>query len=188
MGARADAAAATRERILDTAGRLFWRALGESSSLEEVAKGAGTTVQTVLRHFGSKDGLMEAALRRASEGVRKERGAAPVGDVPGAVGNLMEHYERMGDVVIRMLAEEHRIPLLRKATDHGREVHRDWVARTFEPQLDEVGGATRERRLAQLVAVCDVYVWKVLRRDMKLDVAQTEAALIELIEGLVSPS
>ena len=38
--------------------------------------------------------------------------------------------------------------------------------------------------MAQLVAVCDVYVWKVLRRDMKLGVAQAEVALIEMIEGL----
>lgn len=186
MTARADAATATRDRILDAAGGLFWRALGESSSLEDVAKSAGTTVQTVLRHFGSKDGLMEAALRRASEGVRKEREAAPVGDVPGAVHNLMEHYERYGDMVMRMLAEEHRIPLLHKGIEHGREVHREWTARTFGPQLSELDGAARERRMAQLVAICDVYVWKVLRRDMKLGVTQTESALIEIVEGVVS--
>jgi AcrR family transcriptional regulator len=185
MTARADAATATRERILDAAGGLFWRTLGERASLEDVAKEAGTTVQTVLRHFGSKDGLMEAALRRASEGVRKERGAAPVGNVPGAVHNLMEHYERYGDMVVRMLAEEHRIPLLHKGIEHGREIHREWTARTFEPQLAKLAGAARERRMAQLVAICDVYVWKVLRRDMKLGVTHTEAALIEIIEGVV---
>jgi AcrR family transcriptional regulator len=185
MTARADAATATQDRILDAAGGLFWRALGESPSLEDVAKSAGTTVQTVLRHFGSKDGLMEAALRRASEGVRKERGAAPVGDVPGAVRNLLEHYERYGEMVMRMLAEENRIPLLHKGIEHGREVHREWTARTFEPQLAKLADAARERRMAQLVAICDVYVWKVLRRDMKLGVTQTEAALIEIIEGVV---
>ena len=38
--------------------------------------------------------------------------------------------------------------------------------------------------MAQLVAVCDVYMWKLLRRDMKLNVSQAETALIELIEGL----
>jgi len=184
MGARADTTAATRERILDAAAGLFSRSAVDGSSLEDVARGADTTVQTVLRHFGSKDGLAEAALRRASERVRRERAEAPVGDVPGAVRNLVRHYERYGDVVMRVLAEEHRIPFLRKATDHGRDVHREWVQRTFEPQLASVRGVERERRTAQLVAVCDVYVWKLLRRDMKLGVSQTEAALIELIDGL----
>lgn len=41
--------------------------------------------------------------------------------------------------------------------------------------------------MAELVAVCDVYVWKVLRRDMQLNPEQAETALIELIEGIVGP-
>lgn len=186
MGARADAKVATRERILEAAGVLLWQILSERSSLEDVAKSAGTTVQTVLRHFGSKEGLIEVAARRVSEGVRRERAEAPVGDIPGAVSNLVEHYERYGSVVVRMLAEEHRIPILHKAADRGREVHHEWVARTFEPHLTRLHGTERERRMAQLVAVCDVYVWKLLRSDMKLGVPQTETALTELIERLVA--
>lgn len=38
-----------------------------SASLESVAAKAGVTKQTALRHFGSKEGLIEAAIRRASE-------------------------------------------------------------------------------------------------------------------------
>jgi AcrR family transcriptional regulator len=186
MGARAEAKAATRERILAAAGEILSPAAGGRVSLEDIATSAGTTVQTVLRHFGSKDGLTEAAIRRASEVVRRERAQVQVGDVQDAVRNLVRHYDRYGDMVVRVLAEEHRLPLLRRATDRGRAVHREWVDRTFEPQLASVDGAARERRRAQLVAVCDVYVWKLLRRDMKLDVAETEAALFELIEGALS--
>ncbi len=188
MGARAEAAAATRERILNAAGALFSRSTDAGSSLEDVAEGAGTTVQTVLRHFGSKDGLIDAILQRMSEPVRRERAQVPVGDVPAAVRNLVKHYERYGNFVMRVLAEEHRRPLVLKATDHGRELHREWVQRTFQPQLAALRGSARTRRDAQLVAVCDVYVWKLLRRDMKLSVPQTEAALIELIEGLDNPT
>ena len=156
-----------------------------SASLESVAAKAGVTKQTALRHFGSKEGLIEAAIRRASELVRKERAKAPVGDVPGAVRNLMEHYERYGDLMIRLLGEGHWFYLVRKVTTRGREVHLEWVERTFEPQLTGLRDEqARKVRMAQLVAVCDVYVWKLLRRDMKLNVSQAEAALIELIEGL----
>ncbi len=184
MSARADAKAATRERIIDTADTVFLQASDEGSSLEDVARGAGTTVQTVLRHFGSRDGLIEAVLRRASEPVRKERAKVTAGDIPGAVHNLVKHYERYGDMVLRILALEHRRPLLRRATNRGREVHYEWVDRTFAPQLATLRGATRERRRAQLVAVCDIYVWKLLRRDMGLGIPQTETAIVELIEGL----
>jgi hypothetical protein len=91
------------------------------------------------------------------------------------------------DAVVRVLGEEHRDSLARRAVDHGHQVHKDWVLRTFEPQLARLSGQARERRLAQLVTVCDVYTWKVLRRDLSLSAAQTEAALVELIERLLEP-
>jgi AcrR family transcriptional regulator len=182
--ARAEARQRTRDALLDAANEELSKGGLSRASLETVAEKAGVTKQTALRHFGSKDGLIEAAIHRISEIVRRERAQAPIGDIPGAVHNLMDHYELYGDVVMRVLAEEHRIVLVRRMTDLGREVHREWVARTFEPRLANLSHEARERRMAQLVAVCDVYVWKLLRRDMKLSVAQAELALIELIEGL----
>jgi AcrR family transcriptional regulator len=178
----------THDTLLDAADEELSAGRWAKASLEAVAAKAGVTKQTVLRHFGSKDGLLEAVLRRTSEIVRRERAQAPVGDVPGAVRNLIVHYERWGDAVMRVLAEEHRSPLVRKMTDRGREVHHEGVARTFEPQLTQLDDQTRRRRMAQLVAVCDVYVWKLLRRDMRLSVPDAEIALIEIIEGLVAPS
>jgi hypothetical protein len=42
-----------------------------------------------------------------------------------------------------------------------------------------------ELHTAQLVAVTDVYVWKLLRRDMKLSRARAALALQTMIERLV---
>jgi len=44
------------------------------------------------------------------------------------------------------------------------------------------------RRLAQLVAVCDVYTWKLLCRDAGLSQHQLATALVELLEALTTPS
>ena len=43
----------------------------------------------------------------------------------------------------------------------------------------------RRRRLAQLVSICDVYTWKLLRKDAGLSRRQTELALIELLQPLM---
>jgi hypothetical protein len=51
--------------------------------------------------------------------------------------------------------------------------------------LDGLSGPLRRRRLAQLVAICDVYVWKLLRRDARLSRKQTELALIEMLTPLI---
>jgi AcrR family transcriptional regulator len=184
MVARAESTAALRERIIDSTERLFAELASDRFSLEDVAAGAGTTVQTVLRHFGSKDELLRATMGRGMSRVRDERMQAPIGDVAGAVRNLVEHYEDRGDMVLRWLAEEDRNPFMHEVLDRGREFHREWVAQTFAPQLQRMTGAARRRRQAQLVAITDVYVWKLLRRDMKLARPQMQAAIIELIEAL----
>jgi AcrR family transcriptional regulator len=195
--ARAKAQERTRETLLQAAAQEVEKDRWTQTSLESVAERAGVTKQTALRHFGSKQGLLDAVIGRTSSIVVKERSEAPIGDILGAVANLMRHYERYGDMVVRMLpyrdavvrvlGHEHRSSFVRRAVERGQEVHEDWVLRTFEPQLATLDPSTRERRLAQLVAVCDVNVWKILRRDLDLDSSEVEAALVELIERLVEP-
>ena len=86
--------------------------------------------------------------------------------------------------VLRLLAEEDRSPALRALADQGRAYHAGWCERVFAPALAGLGGAERARRLAQLVAVSDVYTWKLLRRDRHLSRRQTELALVELLQPL----
>lgn len=185
MVARAEAAAATAERILDAAIELFWEQPAGQISLDEVARRAGVSVQTVIRRFGGKDGLFAAAGEREAERVRRQRDQAAPGDAAGAVRVLIEHYETLGDRVLKLLAEEEHVPQLREIADRGRAFHRDWCARVFAPTLAARTGAARERRLAQLVAICDVYTWKLLRRDAGLSRRQTELALVELLDPLL---
>jgi AcrR family transcriptional regulator len=188
MGARATSAAATGERILDATAEAFWERPSEHVSLDEVARRAGVSVQTVIRRFGGRDGLVAAATERESRRVQAERDPATVADALGAVGQLVTHYEAMGDRVLAMLAEEVRNPALRGIAESGRRFHRAWCESVFASTLAGITGATRERRLAQLVAICDVYTWKLLRRDAGLDRRETELALQELLEPLLEGS
>jgi AcrR family transcriptional regulator len=184
MSSRAEAAAATGERILDATEALFLAGPVDRMTLEAIAARAAVTVQTVIRRYGSKDGLIEAAAERAAERVRRQRAEAPIGDVAGAVTNLLDHYEAMGEHSLRLLAEEDASPTMREIAANGRDLHRRWVERTFAPQLAGRRGAGRARRMAQNSAITDVYTWKLLRRDAGLSRAQVEQAVRELIEGL----
>jgi len=65
---------------------------------------------------------------------------------------------------------------------------RNSLAREFEENRAHLRGADRTRRLAQLVAVCDVYTWKLLRHDAGLSQRQVVTALVELLEPLTTPS
>lgn len=185
MTARAVSSAATGVRILDAALEMFWELPTDQISLDEVARRAGVSVQTVIRRFGGKDGLVAAAAERESAAIRRQRDQAPAGDVTAAVQVLVEHYEAFGDRVLRMLAEQERVPALRQIVDGGRALHRDWCKRVFAADLAGWASTVRRRRLAQLVAVCDVYMWKLLRRDAGLSRRQTELAIIELLTPIL---
>jgi AcrR family transcriptional regulator len=54
----------TRERILDTAERLFFGDGIGVTSVDRVAAEAGVAIATLYQHVGSKDGLLAAVLER----------------------------------------------------------------------------------------------------------------------------
>lgn len=186
MVARAESAAATAERILDAAEALFAEAPARDATLEQVAERAGVSVQTVIRRFGGREAVFAAALERATTRVTERRGAAPVGDLDAALGALVEHYEEHGDLVMRMLADEAGSERVAGIVADGRRWHAEWCERIFASTLSHLRGGDRERRLAQLVALCDVYTWKLLRRDRGLGVGQTQLALREMLSPMVA--
>lgn len=183
---RARSAELTGERILDAAHARFAVADYDDVTLDQVAADAGVTVQTVLRRFASKEGVVGALSDRIRAQVLAQRGEAPVGDLAGAVANLVEHYELEGGLVLHLLRQELRVPAYAEVTAGGRRLHADWCARVFAPWLDGLGGADRRRRTAQVVAVCDVHTWSLLRRQEGLSRRQTELAIGELLTGVLT--
>jgi AcrR family transcriptional regulator len=187
MNLRASSKAETERRILAAAERFFLEAPYPQVRIEDIAAVAGVSAPTVIHRFGSKEALMAATTRAAAERVRKQRGEAPVGDLAGAIANLIEHYELWGDSVMHLLSQEAAVPVIREATDAGRALHVEWIERTFAPWLSGLGDA-RQKRLAQLVALMDVYVWKVLRRDRGLSMMETESAIRDMVSALLEGS
>lgn len=179
--ARADETAKTREAILEVAVRLF-RDEGElAPPLERVAELAGVSKRTLLRHFGSKDGLADAAITFGQERVAKAR-AAPPGDVPRALRRLVAHYEELGDSVMRLLAAEERHAAAHRVTDGGKALHRRWVEEVFAPDLAGRHRSDRELHVAALASVTDVYLWSLLRRRYGLSSEKTRHVMSALVE------
>lgn len=184
MVARAESAARTHERVIEAALVLYTEKDFEQVSLEDVAAGAGVTVRTVLRRFGTKEALLDAVADAADDAIDSQRNDVPPGDAAAAVRRAVADYDRYGDAIMRLLAQEHRAPAFQRIAQRGRELHYDWVARTFEPQLSQRRGAARARLRAQLIAITDVYMWKLLRRDLRMGSKATAAALGEMVAGV----
>jgi len=176
MDARRAAAEATRERILDVAHDAFLHRWYDEVTIQGIATEAGVSGQTVLNHFGDKEGVFIAAAERFNTEVRSVRWSATPGDVDSVVAALIEDYEVTGDGVIRALASEERVPSLRPILKQGRAGHRQWVEDMF-PRPDLV---------LELILATDVYAWKLLRRDQGLSREATHESICRTVNALLA--
>lgn len=184
MTTRAAKAEATRERICASAVELYSAGVIEEFTLDEVARRAGTTVQTILRAYRSKEDLLHAALLAKADSDAPLR-PTPPGDIAAAVAAIFDIYETMGDAVIQRLHDEPRHPALKPLLDGGRNGHRNWVRTAFAPFLQKRHGRERTPLLQALTAATDVYLWKLLRRDGGLSRTAAEAIVHKFILGVV---
>lgn len=182
MGARAEAVEETRRRIIAALFGLSMERLFTDISLDDVAAVAGVSVQTVLRQFGSRMGLIEAMIAHAMDTIGEER-RAPVGDVKSAVRVLVDHYERRGNGTLLMLAQESSHPQIAEIARFGRARHREWVEEVFAPYI-----AGDPELVNLLVVATDLYTWKLLRQDRRLSRARTEQHVTRLIRALLPES
>jgi AcrR family transcriptional regulator len=181
---RARAQQRTRDALLDAADREFFAGRWEQASLQAIAAGAGVTKQTLLRHFGSKEGLLEQGALRAYTRVRDQRWSAPSGDIAGAVDNLLDHYEQWGERALRIGGLEAGGEVIAELGRQARRLHYDWVEYAFGPWLKRSRAQPGARRRAALIALCDVQAWWLLSHDLGLARGEVRATLIQAIEGL----
>lgn len=181
---RSLAAARTAESIVDATEALLGGGSLADLTLATIAQRAGVTVQTVMRHMGSRAGCLEAVYRRVEHRVQEQRGGAAPGDVDGALDGLLLHYESEGRLVLNLLAQEHTGPEAQDAVEQGRSFHRAWVERCFGPLLeagDTVG-------VDALVAATDLYVWRLLRLDLGRSPEATRNVIERLVRAALEPS
>jgi AcrR family transcriptional regulator len=184
--ARAHAQERTRDALLDAAIEEFFGDRWQKTSLEKLSAKAGVTKQTLLRHFGSKDGLLLQAIVRSGSQIFDQRWSAPAGSIEGAVENLLDHYEAWGERTLRIGTWREGSAPLAQLSRMARQVHYDWVGYVFDPWLKDLPEPARSRRRATLIALCDVHAWQLLTRDLGLERAEVLATLTSAIEAVVA--
>jgi AcrR family transcriptional regulator len=186
QGARAQSAAQTAETIIDVFLRHMETHWYDDISLATVAKDAGVTVPTILRHFGSKEGMLEATSKRFEGEVLIRRQVA-TGDIDKIIEALLSDYESSGDFMMRFLAQETRSPALKSMTDLGRSQHRMWVRQSFAPYFDGLTPEQEAWRLDALIMALDLYVWQVWRRERGRSPEEVARFMRTLVDAILDP-
>jgi AcrR family transcriptional regulator len=135
----------SHDRILQAGRKLFAEDGYENTTTSAIARMAGTSESQLIKHFGSKEGLLEAIYDQAwqgmSQGLRhiQETCTSPVDKLRAVIGLLISVLERDKEISTLMLLEGRRI---RK---HGRLV---LLTSGFQEALGIIDGLLKEMREA----------------------------------------
>jgi len=185
MTNRAQQAAQTTQRIAEATEALLTERPIVDVTLQSIAEESGVTVQTVLRHMGSREGCFGVVRQQLGTRVQEQREGSAPGDVEGALAGLLAHYESEGRLVLNLLTQEHGgDPLVVEAAQAGRTYHRAWVQRCFGPCLREQSETT----IDALVAATDLYAWKLLRLDLGRSPEATRTVISALVNAVLEDS
>ena len=185
MTKRSEAVEGTKRRIAETALELFRERDYDTVTLNEIARAAGVSHQTVLNHCGSKAGVLPLAGAVFSEQVAELQADAVAGDVASVVRAACTRYEALGDANIRWAALGSRIPEVAERLAEGRANHQVWLEEMLGDRMPD-DPQERRRVLLGLHAALDVFTWKLFRRDLDLSREQTELQLTDLVLGVLA--
>lgn len=178
----------TKLEIIKALGNLWGQHSIIDITLEMVAEEAGVTTRTILRKFGSREGLMEASLAFDPAGISANRNEARVGDVDHILQTLLDNYEKIGEAALRTIFLESELEIARKIGARGRFIHKQWCERVFEPFLPDKDTAAYEIQLASFIATTEIYLWKLLRKDLKFSRKKTFSVFKNMVEGVIQNS
>lgn len=95
--------AGTRDRLIAVAIDLFGSKGFDAASTREIAAVAGTNIGSITYHFGSKEGLQEAAGHAIAERMKTVIGAIPLGTVPETPDAALDQLETVLTTMLRFL-------------------------------------------------------------------------------------
>jgi AcrR family transcriptional regulator len=105
----------SHDRILLTARRLFATAGYENTTTSAIARQAGTSESQLIKHFGSKEGLLESifdhAWQRMGDGLQRavDQHEAPLDKLRALTGLMISALENDKELQTLMLLEGRRI-------------------------------------------------------------------------------
>lgn len=159
----------SHDRILQSGRELFAGDGYENTTTSAIARRAGTSESQLIKHFGSKEGLLEAiydeAWEQMASGLRRvqETHGSPIDRLRGLTELMIGALEQDKEIRTLMLLEGRRI---RK---HGHQV---LLTRGFQQVLGVIDGMLREMRDAGM-----------LRQDLNPEAVRS--AMMGAYEGLL---
>jgi AcrR family transcriptional regulator len=188
--ARADSSESTRERILNSAARLFAELGFENTSMPEIAKASGITAGAIYKHFESKGELLLEVVRRAIQSIPLFLQGAEGAKDASALPRLAALYTEPELKLVRQLSIE-----VHSAATKDSKVER-LLSRSDELSIRRIGEAIAEGQRAGLfdssldadltARLFSVFIMGLIHMETLLPDQVGDSAWREFIEGRVA--
>lgn len=179
---RVNSAKKTNIKIIEATEYLLANVPLSHVTLPEIAKKAEITVQTVMRHMGSRDGCLNTAAEYVANRIDSQRSKTEPGDIDAAISDIISHYESEGRLILNILAQTNNgDSFINSVTERGRIYHRKWVEHCFGPHIN----ISNEETIDALAAATDIYVYKIIRLDMGRSLNVTKSVINRLVRGII---
>ena len=175
----------TRQRILNAYRELFLSLWADQITLEYIARQAHVTVQTILRHFGSRDMLVSVAIAELDLGNDQRVVPEQQGNLQTITTALADFYEVYGINILRAIAQEDRFPQLNLLLTRSRRMHREWVQHSFDVYLRALSSQNRRQLEDQLYSLTEVYFWRIYRIDLGKSREILENTWVRMLRSLL---
>ena len=186
MSERARQVVLNDRKIMNAMSDLWLKMPLSEITLDKVSQKSGVTTRTILRKFGSKDGLLKACIENDADRFTQKRMQVTPGDLNGILDAILDEYERMGDALIRTLTIEYSYPSTQGMLQKARTMHREWCEFVFEPYLPSKSSESFETVLSAFIAGTEFYLWKLLRRDLGKSLEQCKQIFQYTLESLTA--
>lgn len=186
-------ASAARERILETASRLFYERGIRAVGVDTIVSEANVAKTTLYQHFKTKDDLIEAYLQASDEGLRAWLASLISDPAEPPEERLLTIFRQVGDWVARAgfrgcgfinasveLAEPGHPGALVAAG------HKDHVREAFAALAAEAGITDPDRFARELLVLLDgAFVGAAMQRSLApFEAAERAAALLLRARGV----
>ncbi len=176
LSPQAQLVAMTRQKIFSAVRELLREQWLEDLTTQNIAAAAGVSVQSLYRHFRSREDLIACALDEVLL-VDASFPALPQQlSLAGILEGLGAYYESHGSIMLKLKNQASRQTQIAIQWQQLQARHREWVEANFEIFLQSLYPAQRQGLADQLTCLTSLEIWAVYR----LDLGRSQ---VELMEG-----
>ena len=175
----------TNQRIIAAVKELakdFWL---DEITLLQIAEKANVSIQTLFRHFGSREQLIQQSVHRISLDMLAKHALPEEVSVQSIVNNLIDYYELNGHWIIRLRSQAARLTEFEAFKTGWQNSHFQWVQDSFAIYLQALTTVSKKELEDTLFGLTDVHFWYVYRQELCKSKQELNSIWVRILRSLL---